>query len=127
VVVFAHADNALQHKVLVLLAHLSDPENEHVVQALADRAHAQLQQQQLAPSMHDAAAMHSDSGAAVVSGLAACTLRLLKLLSPAMLDAGRLQLVGMIQQGAFSEVQAATVSAVECCCLTLPATACVHI
>jgi hypothetical protein len=114
----AHADNALQHKVLVLLAHLSEPENAHVAQALADRAHAQMQQLLLAAcstvSMHNAAAAHSDSDAAVLSGLAACTLRLLKLLSPAMLGAGRLQLVGMIQQGAFSEVQAAMVSVAVC-------------
>lgn len=103
----------------MLLAHLSQPENAHIAQELADRAHTQMQPPaQPACSAHSipgAAAAYSDSGAAVLSGLAACTLRLLKLLCPAMLGAGRLQLVGMISQGAFSEVQAATVSAARHC------------
>jgi hypothetical protein len=116
------ADNALQRKVLVLLAHLSEPQNAHVVQALADRAHSQMQQHQLGCHADEtpgvaaaaAAAVRSSSAAANLAGLALCTLRLLKLLCPAMLGDNRLQLGGMIQQGAFSEVHGATVSAVLC-------------
>ncbi|KAF6261767.1 kinase-like domain-containing protein [Scenedesmus sp. NREL 46B-D3] len=104
-------DNTLQRKVLVLVAHLAEPENAHVAQALADRAYSQQQQQQQQQQLAAAACGAEDkpgAAAATVAGLAACTLRLLKLLSPGMFGAGRLQLGGMIQQGAFSEVHAAT-------------------
>jgi hypothetical protein len=116
------ADNALHRKVLVLLAHLSEPQNAHVAQALADRAHSQQQQQQAAchaSNAHGAAAaaaaVRSGNAADNLAGLAKCTERLLKLLCPAMLGDNRLQIGDTLSKGMFSEVHKAKVSADLCC------------
>lgn len=112
------ADGSLQHKVLVLLDHLSHSENQAVVQLLAQRAQSQTHTHQestaapperLGRSSHDSwvgqPAAQSDN-----AGLGTCTLRLLKLLSRGMLNSTQLQLGAMIQKGAFSEIFAGTVS-----------------
>lgn len=102
----------------MLIDHLSHPDNHSVVQLIAQRASKQQQ-----TALGAAAAVpwpaagsgwFSDSATAAVSaaaGLGTCTLRLLKLLSSGMLDPSQLQMGGIIQKGAFSEVHAGTVSA----------------
>ncbi|KAF8065888.1 hypothetical protein HT031_002949 [Scenedesmus sp. PABB004] len=96
------ADGALQAKVLVLLAHLSHPDNAAVVHALARRAAAAAD----ADGAPTAAPL--PPAAAAAAGMGRCALRLLRLLSAGLLAPGRLQLGAMIRKGAFSEVHAAT-------------------
>lgn len=114
-------DASLQHKVLVLLEHLSHPDNTSTVHMLAQHAEAQQQQQQVPASSHSmcgrAWMADADSGVSssnsTAAGLASCALRLLKLLSNVMLSTEQLQKGVMIQQGAFSEIHAGTVSRVH--------------
>lgn len=126
------ADNSLQHKVMVLLDHLSHADNAEVLSTLESRARSQLHCQGRCTAAAAATACEAaacavgvpslecctadgsavSAAARVTSGLAGCTLRLMKLLSPSLLDIGRLQLGATIQQGAFSEVKAAMVRTV---------------
>jgi hypothetical protein len=151
------ADISLQRKVLLLLEHLSHPDNLDAVLALAQRSRAALREQQrqhqcplplrecshglldgqqqvnsvrslralcervqvdssrlghcwAQESMHNCSKGLRNAAAAAAAGLADGTLRLLKLMCLHVLDPSSLDVGGMINKGAFSEVLEGTVS-----------------
>jgi hypothetical protein len=106
------ADASLQQYVLTFIDHLSHADNVEAVIALVTRARLQLQQQKMwqqqQPEPGDIG-FADDTTTAATAGLARTTLMLLKLLSSTIFDASSLKFGGVIKNGAFSEVHAATV------------------
>eukprot|EP00775_Hariotina_reticulata_P006738 gene6738-6958_t len=111
------ADASLQQYVLAFIDHLSHADNAAAVSMLVTRARSQLQQQKLWQQQqpeHGDAGSADDTTTAATAGLARTTLLLLKLLSSAMFDASSLEFGGIIKNGAFSEVHAATYTRAGC-------------
>jgi len=106
------ADASLQQYVLTFIDHLSHADNVEAVITLVTRARLQLQQQKMwqqqQPEPGDIG-FADDTTTAATAGLARTTLMLLKLLSSTIFDASSLKFGGVIKNGAFSEVHAATV------------------